>query len=753
VLFLFSGCGGDSSSWSKSKSVVGAATDAYLIGSDVSVYDLSGMKISSECKTKDFGLFDCKLPLLAKDEDVIIVIQGGVSDRDGELQTSDDQTLFSGSLMALATIDRAVIVSPLTSMLVAKALNLDHKIVVDSDQNRSYFDGVFTLDKSRATVLSRNKNLLLQKENNLAILHILNTKDEDFVKEQVINVTQELENNISVVSDASSYENDFRLHILHVNDTHSHVEPFELELMINSQATYAYVGGYAKLAAFFKEKEALDPNTLVLHAGDMIQGTLYYNLFGGIVSVEAFNTMHLDAMTLGNHAFDRGADNLRDNFLAKVDFPVLGANIEVSDTQPRLQTMIKPYVVKDLETKRVAVVGLTVDSSNLSSPGPTIAFADVIDTAQKEVEDLEAKGINKIIFLTHIGYDKDQLLAQTVQGIDLIVGGHSHTLVGDFSNVGLTSAGSYPTVIKDNERQTLVVTAWKWEAVVGDIDLFFDEEGKVINYVTHPVMLLGDEFLRRDANGTKEEVNASVLSSIKEFINYADNLKLQNADPSVTGIIEKYKPEIDKLMKSVIGRATADLIHVRLPGDRDVDTGIVLKDGSLIAPIVAKSMYEKVEAVDSCDFAFVNAGGVRRSIPQGDITIGEVEEMLPFGNSIVTFSMSGQNLKDMFEDAIDRSLIKKEDTGSFLYFWDVSLSIDQTKAKGERITQFEIYKDGAWIALDENESYRVATNSYIASGGYYVQMQSDATDKYDTGFVVSNTFIEYVKKEKVLSPL
>jgi 5'-nucleotidase len=415
--------------------------------------------------------------------------------------------------------------------------------------------------------------------------------------------------------------------------------------------------------------------------------------------------------------------------------------------------MIKSYVIKDIETKRVAVVGLTVDSSKLSSPGPTITFANVIDTAQKEVQNLEAKGINKIVFLTHIGYDKDQLLAQTVAGIDIIVGGHSHTLIGDFSNVGLRSAGSYPTVIKDNERQTLVVTAWKWEAVVGDIDLFFDAQGDIIRYKAHPLMLLSDKFLRRDANGTKEEVNASVSSKIKEFINYADNLKLQKDDPTVTKIIQKYKPEIDKLMHSVIGSASADLIHVRLPGQRDSETGRVLKNGSLIAPIVAKSMFEKVEAVDSCDFAFVNAGAVRSSIPQGDITIGEVEQMLPYGNTIVTFSMSGKNLKDMFEDAIDRSLIKKEETGSFLYFWDVQISIDQTKEKGERITQFEIYKNGVWVALDENESYRVATNSYIASGGYYVQMQNDATDKYDTGFVVSNTFIEYVKKAKVLSPL
>ncbi len=546
----------------------------------------------------------------------------------------------------------------------------------------------------------------------------------------------------------------FRLHILHVNDTHSHVDPTKISVKFQGIKTYVYTGGYAKLAKYLNDEKKIDSHVLTLHAGDVVQGTLYYNLFGGEVGVRAFNKMHIDAYVLGNHAFDRGEKNLEENFVSKVDAPVLSANTIVSDKDKALKHAIKPYIIKVIDGKKIAIIGLSVDSSKLSSPGPTISFANYLDVAKKMVERVKkVEGVNKIIALTHLGYDTDKVLASSVPDIDIIVGGHSHTLIGDFSNLGLHSAGNYPTVISHNGTKTLIVTAWKWEKVVGNLNVIFDKDGRVIRYYGTPVMLLSDKFLRKDAHWKKTEVNASEKIKIEDMISSMPNIKIQKPQIDVENLIKRYKPKVQELMKSVIGRATINLTNERLPRATVDESGQILKQGSLIAPIVAKAMYLKAKKIARVDFAMQNAGGIRVAIPQGDVSVGEIMQMLPFGNRLVILSMSGKDIKDMFEQAIQRSYIKKSNTGAFPYLANAKLVIDYKKSPGKRVREFKIKKDGFWIDLRRDEIYRIATNSYIANGGdYYTQMSAKALNKYDTGFVCSDLFINYTKRVKVLSP-
>jgi 5'-nucleotidase len=746
LIFGLSSC--DSSSTS-STSVVGAATDDYIIGGDVTLYRMSGEKLQTNCITQDYGLFSCEVPNIAEDEKLLIVVSGGEIDNDGNASTVDDQTAFNGSLSALSSADQGVIVSPLTSTVIAQ--NLGESVVVDRDHNLSYIDGRFTLTKEEATLLSQNSTNILHTQNNLPTLHMLQKKDTKSIQNQARRVTELLDANISIVESININEEQFRLQILHINDTHSHLEPIRISIYPDGEKTYVYAGGYAKIAKFIKDKKGEDSHAIALHAGDSVQGTLYYTLFDGKADIEALNGMDLDAMTIGNHEFDKGADNFATYFAKEANFAIISDDINVQNNL-ELKDIIKPYIIKEIDGRKFAIVGDSIDSSVISNPGPTIEFSNYLTSAQNSVALLEEKGINKIIFLTHLGYDTDKILAENVPDIDVIVGGHSHTLLGDFSNLGLNSQGPYPTVISHKNSQTLVVSSWKWGEVIGDLNVVFNEEGVISNYNGTPIMLVDNRFLRQDANGSKVEVNATVKNRLENLFNTMPDIQLEAADSRVAATIANYKPQVDDLMSATIAEAITDLINVRLPGTTDAESGIILAHGSMIAPHAALAMYDKAEEVGGCDFALQNAGGVRITVPKGNITIGEVYTLLPFGNTLVTMDMNGAKIRTMLENAIDRSLITQKDTGSFPYLAGAKITIKKDNKKGNRIVKFVIKEsDGNWIDFDDIKTYKIATNFYVASGGDYYSEMIDAKNKVDTGYVDAEIFMEYAQTKERLN--
>ncbi|MBE0557497.1 MAG: metallophosphoesterase, partial [Proteobacteria bacterium] len=262
------------------------------------------------------------------------------------------------------------------------------------------------------------------------------------------------------------------LTIAHVNDTHSHLEPSDNEwetFVIDGVDTSVKIGGVTRLKTALDELRGSRENVLFLHAGDAVQGTLYFNVFQGDADIDFLNYLGVDAMTFGNHEFDKGAA-MAGRFVARASFPILSANIDVS-REPSLAGKVAPYLIKQYGSERVGIIGVTtVDTAVTSSPGDTVSFNDVTKSVAEAVISLAAIGINKIIVLSHIGYDEDVKLANAVAGIDVVVGGHSHTLLGDpaqFAPLGITSVdeilkGRYPTVVKGPENETaLVVQGWR----------------------------------------------------------------------------------------------------------------------------------------------------------------------------------------------------------------------------------------------------------------------------------------------------
>ena len=246
----------------------------------------------------------------------------------------------------------------------------------------------------------------------------------------------------------------FTLTLAHMNDTHSQFDPVNAELkgpLFGKQGTtdtlYTRLGGYPRLLTMTKayQAEALAKNQPLLlpHGGDAWQGSGYFKLNEGMANAELLSQFGFDAMALGNHEFDLDNQKLA-RFIQGVNFPVLAANLDSRDDPDLSQASnLKPFVVyafdgnqkspvTDLDhlpadKQLVAVIGLVLeDMANISPNVGKLRFAKEVASAQATVDLLQARGINRIVALTHIGNARDLALAAKVNGLDAIVGGHSH---------------------------------------------------------------------------------------------------------------------------------------------------------------------------------------------------------------------------------------------------------------------------------------------------------------------------------------
>ena len=238
--------------------------------------------------------------------------------------------------------------------------------------------------------------------------------------------------------------------ILHVNDTHSHLEAARDDAR----------GGIIERGAIVDSVRAAHgaENVLLLHAGDFNQGSSYYTRFGGEAELAAFNAFGYDCLTLGNHEFDNGTEDLAAR-LARINCPVVCANVDCSATA--LAPYVQPCAVLHKAGRTIGIIGAAPDlSTNISSSARKgLVQLDLVQT----VNDCSAKLAPKcdlVILLSHLGYDEDQRLAPMLRGVDLIVGGHSHTFVDDFITV------------KDADGKPVrIITDGCWGLNIGEITI------------------------------------------------------------------------------------------------------------------------------------------------------------------------------------------------------------------------------------------------------------------------------------------
>lgn len=546
----------------------------------------------------------------------------------------------------------------------------------------------------------------------------------------------------------------FSLTIVHVNDTHSQMEALpDQPIIINNTTTYVDIAGMPRLATKIASARARNKNTLLLHAGDAVQGTLYFTRYEGKAEFDFLNRMGFEAMAIGNHEFDKGPSYLA-KFIDYADFPVISADID-SYKEPGLANKFQPYTIITLEGQSIGIIGLTtIDTPNISSSGDNLVFEDDIASAAKYVAELESKGINKIIALTHLGYERDKLLGSSVSGIDLIVGGHSHTLLGgsDMESLGLKPYDEYPATVHNPDGETVyIVQAWEKAKVAGLLDITFDSDGKVSSASGRPVILAGDNFRQKNGNGDKEEVDETTRESILSAIKANDSIEVVSEDPDSLALLETYKSGIEQMTSEVIGKAGDDLFHTRIPFTDTLITGEKFPSGSYIAPHVAQSMLWKVNqnGKHNADLAIKGAGGVRINIPKGDIFVSTAYELLPFTNNLVILELSGRELKLAIQGGISTA-VTGGSSGAYPYVAGGRYTVDAfTNPKEPLVTDIEIKNsDDAYTPLDESATYRIVVDSFLAEGGdFYSTIANASGYRYDTGFIDVEAFIDYVKSE------
>lgn len=496
--------------------------------------------------------------------------------------------------------------------------------------------------------------------------------------------------------------------LIHINDTHSHLFGSDIHCKYSGSVDDFYIGGYDLIIQKVNDIRKTNDSVLFLHAGDLIQGTRYFRQFQGSADIDLMNLAKVDAFELGNHEFDKGPDFLAD-LLEKAKFPVLSANIELPENS-RLKKTIKPYKITGTWPFRNGIIGIiTPDTANISSPGAEIKFTDPAETVRKYVEKLKNKGVTRIFVLSHLGLEKDKILAQKVEGIDVIVGGHSHSAMG-FSGIDcVPAAGDYPETVKDpSGRTVLIVQAWDNARAMGMIDLKFNIKGEITSWdgkTIYPV---------------RESVKLPFPEKRSPFNEFVKVIP----DESLSKLFKSYEESVSNEYLKIIATSKEELEHK-------------WEKGSDIGPLVAESIIWKLKKEGlPVDIALQNAGGVRKSIHQGEITLGDVYDILPFFNNIVIFKIRGRDLVSELKKSIENSS-KGISTGAFPYVSGI---------------KFEI-KDGSALnfSIDPERIYTVATDSYIAQGGNGYDAFYQIKEKTITPYIVSDVFAQYLKEKAVIS--
>ena len=562
-----------------------------------------------------------------------------------------------------------------------------------------------------------------------------------------------------------------QLKILHINDHHSHLQANSRgSLKFEGKSTRVSIGGFPRVVAKINELANTEMPVLKLHAGDAITGDLYYTLFEGEADAALMNEVCFDAFVLGNHEFDEGDSGLV-RFLDELakgscNTQVLGANVipEVGVSPLTLHTptdYFVPYMVKNINGVKVGIIGIDIaeKTKKSSNPDATTRFRDEIRTAKQYITLLELQGIEHIILLTHYQYENDIQMARQLDGVDVIVGGDSHTLLGDFEKYGLNSQGPYPTITSsESGKKVCVVQAWEYSQVVGELDVVFDEKGDVVSCAGTPHLLIGESFKRKNADGKRVEIEGKERQEVMSAIEADAQISIVEPDLNATNTLKNYSSQVEKMSKNVIGSTTETLCLERVPGQGKSSMCAVSQTyvhGSDIVNLAALAFQQQsLEA----EIAIQNAGGVRVDIPKGDLSIGLIYRLLPYKNTLVNLTITGQEIIDVLEDAIDFSLQPTGSTGAYPYASGLRFHVDASQSKGSRVSQVQVKRKGesSWSAIDRTQNYIVVTNDYVAGGkdGYttFAKVTQEGRS-VNTYLDQAQAFVDYVKAVGTLQKL
>ncbi|KAK3931562.1 Apyrase [Frankliniella fusca] len=521
--------------------------------------------------------------------------------------------------------------------------------------------------------------------------------------------------------------------VVHLNDFHARFEPVSPEFtscdpsLVNTCVPYPCrrdakncVGGIARVAAAMERLRRQHPDSLVLNAGDNFQGSLYYYVHRHAIMSFFLNRLRFDAMALGNHEFDQGVENVK-AFLRRLSFPALAANMNAS-ADPQLAELVKPSIVVTRGGRRIGVIGYMLNNTHdISNTGGT-RWSGELEAVDREAARLKDSGVHIIVCVSHDGLAGDLHVARHSKHVDLIVGGHSHTLL--YSGTPPTDDrvfGDYPVVAvqqPERGRQVLVVQAMAASKYLGHILVTFDADGEVVGWEGRPLLL--DQSVPQDAR-TQMMLRAwrpAVALRGQRLVGHLGERLSQDDFECLTG-------------ECNIGNAVADAFvdHWRKqPGAPPVTVGAVV-GWSMVANLEKGGKngleYRKEKEKEKKKATLSYTGGPERTLPRplnkdppclpADVTFEDVFNVLPYEYTVDLFRVRGADLLGVLESSA---------AGEGLFQWSgLTVVLDLSRPPGQRVLGARVRTDLAqsldqYPALDPAAEYVVTTQSVALGGGY-----------------------------------
>ncbi len=484
-----------------------------------------------------------------------------------------------------------------------------------------------------------------------------------------------------------------RVRIVHVNDFHSRHEPVSRATGAACRANDPCLGGSARLAggvAQARMQAAADGRAVVaVDAGDQFMGSLFYTEYRGAAELAVMKAWGCEAMTLGNHEFDNGPEVLR-RFAEAADFPLLAANIDAR-AEPLLAQRIRPWWETTRGGARIAFVGvITPETPLLSSPGQNLRFTDPAEAAARAIAEIRATGPATIILLSHLGIGHDRRMAAQVPGIDAIIGGHSHTLLAATPDAD----GPSPMLVEGRDRVVRIVQTGAYGRFLGRLDLDLAADGRIASQ-----------------GGSTEPLGADIPE-----------------DARVAAMVADLARPLEETRRRVVGTLPAALPNA-----------LCRRGECALGNLVAEAMLARVPGAE---IAITNGGGLRAGMNAGQVTLGDVLTVLPFGNTVAVMGLRGADLVAALENGLSQGA---GTAGRFPQVAGIRFVWDPAADPGSRVRSVEVAQGAGFSALDPARVYRVATNDFMRRGGDgYAVFRDRALDPYDTGPVLDEVVAEAI---------
>ena len=492
-------------------------------------------------------------------------------------------------------------------------------------------------------------------------------------------------------------------------------------VILHTNDVHGAIAGYAKVAALKDAYEARGAYVLLMDAGDFIQGDPTVSTSEGATAVELMNLAGYDVVSLGNHEFDYGYQNLKD-LEADADFAIVDANVLYNGRVAFEDNLV--FTAPD--GTKIGVFGLdTPETATKAHPakiqGVTfLAGEDLYDCAQEQVDALTAEGCEYIICLGHLGIDDESAgnrsidLLENVDGIDLFIDGHSHSTQDDIT-AALTAAsqagGNEISVDSSMVNGTVLTSTGTKLESVGVVTI----------------------------DGETGRIDASTVSAAS----------LTDEDADVAARAAAIQKEIDDEYGTVFAKTEVALNGEREPGNRTEETNL----GDLITDALVWGAEREGTEVDA---AVTNGGGIRASIAAGDITKKDINTVLPFGNTLSIVQVTGAELLEALEAS---TYCTPTSIGGFPQVSGIEFTVDTTKA----YDQGELYPGSTYYGpksiqrvtietvggepFDANATYTIATNDFMAAGGDTYYAFAAASVNYDLGLAMDEVVMDYITEE------